>query len=112
MATEIVNKNFDLIKGSTEFELFNKATNGVSISSIGVKINSGDEIIKDSLWTLELQTNCDGLNIKENNIKTASEVCFDNIDTNFSNDTIATIKIISESSLTDFSGSCSVKLDI
>jgi len=112
MAIELINKNFKLIKDSTDIEIFNKATNGISISSIGVKINSGDNISKDSLWTLELQTNCNELCIIEKNIKTSSEVCFDNIDTNFSDDTIATVKITSESLLSDVSGSCDIKLDI
>ena len=112
MATEILNKNFKLINDSADIEIFNKATNGISISSIGVKINSGDEIEKDCLWTLELQTNCNELNKTENNIKTSTEVCFDNIDTNFSNDTLATIKITSQSYLGNISGSCSIKLDI
>tara|TARA_R100000084_G_scaffold107957_1_gene69361 strand:+ start:2162 stop:2521 length:360 start_codon:yes stop_codon:yes gene_type:complete len=112
LATEIHIYDFNLTGNSVEIELFNKATNGISISSLGVKVDSGDNIPSDSLWSVQLKTNCNNLDLTETNIRTDSEVCFDNISTNFSNDTQAIIKLTSESSLSNVKGMCSVKLDI
>ena len=79
---------------------------------LGVRVDSGDNIPSDSLWSVQLKTNCNNFDLTETNIRTDSEVCFDNISTNFSNDTQAIIKLTSESSLSNIKGMCSVKLDI
>ena len=112
LATEIHIHDFNLTGNSVEIELFNKATNGISISSLGVRVDSGNNVPSDSLWSVQFKTNCNNLDITESNIRTDSEVCFDNISTNFSNDTQAIIKLTSESSLSNVKGMCSVKLDI
>ena len=112
MSTEIQIQEFKLTGNSVEIELFNKATNGVSLSSIGVRVNSNDYVPTDAKWSVQLITNCNNLDITETNIETDSEVCFDNINTNFSNDTQAKIKITSESSLSNIEGLVSVKVDI
>ena len=72
LATEIQIHDFTLTGDSVEIELFNKATNGFSISSLGVRVDSGDNVPKDSLWSIELKTNCNNLDITETNIRTDS----------------------------------------